>query len=195
VACSILIQFGPEARAAIPALLATASEKRGDSVDTVPILQEPDHLAIQALGRIAPNSESAGEVIAALNDLLQAEVPQTWNAAVDALERFGPAAASAIPELVRGLRKSIAADNPFLDGNRAARVLGRIGPGTGAAERAIKALTEAIRAGPAPTRTAAARAVGNFGPAAASAIPDLIRMLRQAPEPDPDGGAAAAALG
>ena len=74
-------------------------------------------------------------------------------------------------------------------------MLGRIAPGTGAAEQAIKALTEAIRAGPAPSQTAAARAVGNFGPAAASAIPDLIWMLRQAPEPHPDGGAAAAALG
>ena len=91
MACSILIQFGPEARAAIPALLATASEKRGDSVDAVPFVQDPDQLAIQALGRIAPNTKSAGGVIAALNDLLRAEVSQTWNAAVDALEGFGPA--------------------------------------------------------------------------------------------------------
>jgi HEAT repeat protein len=197
VACSVLIQFGPEARAAIPALLATASEKRSDPVDAVPFFQDPERLAIQALGRIAPNTESAGEVITALTDLLRAEVPRKWNAAVDALEGFGPAAASAIPELIRGLRKSITAEKPLLDGYRAARALGQIAPGTRAAEQAIEALTEALGAGPPVSRSAAARAVGEFGPASASAIPGLVRMLREAPEPDPYGGAtaAAAALG
>ena len=80
VACSVLIRFGPEAREAIPALLATAREKRSDSVDAAPLSQAPNLLAIQALGRIAPKTESAGEVITALNEILRAEDPPlgTW---------------------------------------------------------------------------------------------------------------------
>jgi HEAT repeat protein len=194
-ACTVLIQFGPEARGAIPALLATAGEKRSDSVDAVPFLQDQDYLAIQALGRIAPNTELAGEVITALTELLRAEVPYKWNAAVDALEGFGPAAASAIPELIRGLRTSITDERTLLDGSAAARALGRIAPGTGAAEQTIAALTEALEAGQPLSRSASARAVGNFGPAAASAIPKLVRMLRKATDPDPYGSDAAGALG
>ena len=72
---------------------------------------------------------------------------------------------------------------------------GRIAPGTRAAGPAIAALTEALRAGPPQIRSAAVRALGEFGAASASATPDLIRMLREAPEPDPFGGDAAVALG
>ena len=100
-----------------------------------------------ALGRIAPSTKSAGEAIAALDRLLRIR-PAEANfqiAAADALADFGPAAESAVPDLIQVLKES--------SGDRgvarqvmstAARALVRIAPGTPSSEEAMRALTEAL---------------------------------------------------
>jgi HEAT repeat protein len=196
VACPILMQFGPRARAAIPALIRAAQEKPDGSINAAPVFPDLAHLAIEALGRIAPGTDSASEVIAALNKILRAEDRSNWNSAVYALAGFGPAAASAVPELVRGLRESISASSPDVDGHSAAITLGRIAPGTQMAGLAIADLTEALRASSPTIQSGAAVALAEFGEASISAIPDLIRMLKEPHELVPSGDyEAAAALG
>jgi HEAT repeat protein len=196
VACSMLEKLGPEARAAIPALIATAREKRVDSAKSDLSNWVPDRLAIQALGRIAPKTESAGQALAALTELVRAEPRDKWRAAVDALGEFGPAAASAVPELIHALPKSLATDPQFRDPSSVTRALSRIAPGTKSAGQALAALIALLRAGNSSVRMAAADALRGFGPAAASAIPDLIRILEDPNETDTGGAeTAAGALG
>jgi HEAT repeat protein len=189
-ACSTLMQFGPEARAAIPALLATAREKRDGSVTATPSSPDLRHLAIEALGRIAPQTESAGEVITALIEILRAEDPSTWSTAVYALERFGAVADSVIPELIRVLRKNIAVESPLNCGSSAAMELGQFAPGTRADGPAIAVLTEALEAKSSMTRYGAAFALRKFGPGSTATIPRLRALTK-----DPDASVRQAASG
>jgi HEAT repeat protein len=84
-----------------------------------------------------------------------------------ALSRIGPAAAAAVPDLVRELG---AAND--VHRWRAARTLGRIGPG---AEPALAALTAALKDPSGAVRMHAARALGRIGPAAKPAAAALQR--------------------
>ena len=63
---------------------------------------------LRGVGRIAPRTKSAGEAIAALDKLLRIR-PDQENfqiAAADALADFGPAAESAVPDLIQILKES-----------------------------------------------------------------------------------------
>jgi len=195
VASSALMQLGPDARAAIPALIAVAREKPGDPANPEHGLWGPDRRAIEALGRIAPATEREGEAVAALVEVLRAPDASKWNSAIYALEPFGAAAAPAIPALIHLLRQSVTSQSPFVNGASVARALGRIAPGTESAVAAVAALNDLLRAD--QHRSAAAQALGEFGPAAASAIPDLIRILRTTADTDRDleAGHAAFCLG
>jgi HEAT repeat protein len=199
VTCSLLMQFGSDARAAVPELIATARHKQERPAQGAPSDPDPpnvNNLAIQALGRIAPQTESATEAIIALRDILRVEDRSTWNTAVYALEQFGHSAELAVPELIRGLHKATAGEDTMIDGYSAARALGKIAPGTPAAEQSIAALIEALAAGPPHIRYAVALALGEFGAASARAIPDLIRMLKNSSESEPSNADGAAfALG
>jgi HEAT repeat protein len=198
VACSVLMHLGAEARAAVPALIAVAREKRGDLPNSDHAAEDLGNLAIQALGRIAPGTDSAGEAVAALTEILRAQDASQWGSAVDALESFGQAAAPAIPELVRALRKSFVSGQPFIGSGTAATALGKIAPGTPLAGEAIAALVESLRAGPPDVQGHAADALADFGPAAAPAIPELVRMLQDPSDPArwsyPEGAARALGL-
>ena len=103
VACSMLEKLGPDARAAIPSLIATARERHSVSARPELANSSPDIRAIEALRRIAPKSEAASQVVAALTELILAKETDKWRAAVDALVGFGPDAASAVPELIRAV--------------------------------------------------------------------------------------------
>jgi HEAT repeat protein len=199
VTCSLLMQFGSDARAAVPELIAAARQKPGrpaESAPSDPELRDVNNLAIEALGRIAPQTESAALAITALRDILRVEDPSTWNTAVYAVEQFGRAALPVVPELIRGLHKTTTAEDTRIDGYSAARALGRIAPGTPAAEKSIAALSEALAAGPPHIRYAVASALGEFGAASARAIPDLIRMLKNSSESErSNADGAAIALG
>jgi HEAT repeat protein len=195
VACFVLMQLGAEARAAVPVLLAVAREKSGDLPNSDPAAKDLGDLAIQALGKIAPRTDSAGEAVAALTEILRAHDASQWGEAVYALESFGQAAAPAIPELVRALRKNLVSGQGFPASDTAATALGKIAPGTPLASEAIAALVQSLRAGPPEVQAQAVDALAEFGQAAAPAIPELIRMLQEPSDPArgsyPEGAARA----
>ena len=60
----------------------------------------------------------------------------------------------------------------------AAHLLGSLAPGTKSADEVIAALAEVVRSDHVSRRGSAARALAEFGPAAESAVPVLVRALR-----------------
>ncbi len=110
-----------------------------------------------------------------------------WNAA-DALADFGPAAESAVPDLILTIQEA-ARKKQYQVTWRAAVALGRIAPSTKSAGEAIAALQWLLRIRPAEAnfQIAAANALADFGPAAESAVPDLIQVLKESSD---DGGGA-----
>ncbi len=197
MACSMLGKLGPEARAAIPALVAMAREERGEALRPDRSNWSADTLAIEALGRIAPKTDSAGQVVAVLSGLVRTAPPDKKSVAIIALDGFGPAAESAVPDLIHVLPDGTDADAKRPDPFTVADALSRIAPGTKSAGEAIAALLGLLRAVSPRLRWAAAHALGAFGPAAESAVPDLIRMLVEATDADASGvdNPAASALG
>jgi HEAT repeat protein len=113
------------------------------------------------------------------------------------LAALGPAAHTAIPALVATMKEAIAGGHSTTAyGARTARALGRIAPrspeGQAKSADVIAALTEALNAPGMSIRTAAAEALGNFGPPAATAIPRLRELLHD--RDDRMQGAAKSAL-
>ena len=87
----ILGKCGPSAEVAIPALIRALKEAgHAHSVDL-------ELGAVRALGDIAPDTPGADEVVAALVPVLKSDSAHSRAAAAEALARFGPKAASAIP--------------------------------------------------------------------------------------------------
>jgi HEAT repeat protein len=85
--------FGPAAAPAVPRLVALARQ---------PTLRTHEELGFvaAALGQIAPGTPEEGRALAALVELLQSEPElQRVDTVIDALARFGPRAAVALPRL------------------------------------------------------------------------------------------------
>jgi HEAT repeat protein len=132
-----------------------------------------------ALGRIAPGTASAPEVIAALADFLHDPNPEAPRVAAHALGNFGPAAAGAVPDLVKAFRKVAAVkrhqrDPLALDWLAAA--LGRIAPGTPTAKVAVQVLSEALNSEDLEVQSAALKVLPQFGRDAKSALPRLAAL-------------------
>ncbi len=187
IAAETLGVLAVEAKTVIPLLIAMLKS------ETKRIAVDDEYVAIRSFDepacRLGPNKQ--GDPIRI--------------AAIQALGSFGDATVPALPALIGTLRDPDLRVRWF-----AAEALARIGP---AAKSAVPALIEAIRckgvaegAGDpldrqdegegmedGPIRLAAAMALGKIGPAANSAVPDLIAALS-----DPDSrvrGEAARALG
>ena len=136
--------------------------------------------AADLLGKIAPGTKSAGDVITALAEVVRSGHPSRRRSAFEALGEFGPAAEPAVPVIIRALREILArkGGSAFPGGFSAAMALGRIAPGTRSADEALAALIEALdpHAGSDAllnTRFGAMDALPAFGSRAASAIPRL----------------------
>ena len=67
--------------------------------------------------------------------------------------------------------------------HEAAKLLGEISPGSPTAGLVIDALTSVVRSATPQRRSSAAEALGEFGPSAAAAIPDLAQMLQAVDPP------------
>ena len=103
---------------------------------------------------------------------------------IDALRPFGPAARGAIPALIRVLQTPAGKDDRpdparsrrarYLRGSAASAAAGAAAPGTAFATDAIAALTHELDQG---RGISAAGALGEFGPAARTAAPALLRSL------------------
>jgi HEAT repeat protein len=129
---------------------------------------------------------------------------------VTLLGRLKPDPGAAVPALIPVLGEPIDSDVKAVErstvvydtyngpAHEAARALGAIAPGTPQAGAAMAALVEVVRSGPAQRKGSAAEALGAFGPAAVSAVPPLVSMLKEtatAKAPTRAGGSAAGALG
>jgi HEAT repeat protein len=169
LACRVLMTFGSEARAAVPALIAMAREEWSDSTVVDRQILDLDRSAIEALSKIALETESAGQVIAVLTELIQEKSPKRSAAAVAALGEFGPAAESAVPALIRLLPAPVVI-----------KALRRIATGPNSAGQVIAGLREVVRTGRPDMQWDAADVLADFGPAAESAVPDLILAIEEA---------------
>jgi HEAT repeat protein len=191
----LLGRLKPDPGAAVPVLLAILREAADPGVPAAGPDRgvaesgpNPGDAAAEALGRVAPGTPRAAEVMAALLEIVRSGPPRRRAAAAEALGDFGPAAVAAAPVLI-GLAKearSIEAVTPASDEATVAlgrtslaaiRALGKIAPGTPAADEALSAVIEALRAPWVGTRWQALRALPAFGPKAAAVLP-AIRELR-----------------
>ena len=174
MACRVLMTFGSEAHAAVPALIAVAREEWSDSTVVDRKVLALDRSAIEALSKIALETESAGQIIAVLTELIQETSPNRSAAAVAALGGFGPAAESAVPALIRALSWKQPPVGPVI------KALVRIASGPSSAGAVIAGLRGVVRTGRPVVQSDAADALAGFGPAAESAVPDLILAIEEA---------------
>jgi HEAT repeat protein len=133
-----------------------------------------DSLA-KALAKAAPPEEAVPLLI----EVLKRKRPGARSAAAAGLAELGAEAHAAIPTLLANLKEAIAAKgrSAAAYGSTTARALGRIAPRAPEVQvplqDVITALREALNLDAEPVLAAAAEALGNFGPTAASAVPRL----------------------
>jgi HEAT repeat protein len=187
----LLGRLGPDALAAIPALLRVLTEPTDENVAGID--KERENLARSAafaLGKIAPGSPSCEEVVTALTEVARSGHQISQGPAAWALSDFGMKAAAAVPVLIRMVRevkpaRGVGNPVPWAGGaareEAAARTLGLIAPDTPAADEAVTALVTLLECDWPPTRAAAIEALERFGAKAASAIPK-VRVLRDDPD-------------
>ena len=207
-AAELLGRIGPEAREAIPALIAVLNEpfdlEAWDQLKATGYNgMEPTWAAAVALGRMAPDRDAIAALVAAISPenfarytWTQIEVhvfqPPTSEAigrthkegsrilgALHSLEDIGPPALAAVPALISIYRDAIDSRNSMAHG-RIPIALGRIAPNSPAAPEAVAALIRAFDEQDTHLWKAAIDALGQFGPDAADAIPRL-RALRRDP--------------
>jgi HEAT repeat protein len=157
------------------------------------IAEHDDDPSVRAMSVYALNSRIRPPAVTAaavglLVPGLECRDAQVSVAVAPLLGRLGPDAVAAIPHLLCVLTepKPIDEERARFGNDRqnlaweAASALGRIAPGSASTEEVVKALTEVARAGPRTSQAAAASALSDFGPFAASAIPVLIQIVREA---------------
>ena len=174
-AVNALGSIGPEASAAIPALLALLDDKAEAHCGSVPVQICP--YAARALGRIGSDSAVAAPKIAAM---LSSESPELRLAAAEALGDLGPVARDFAPLLKARLKD----DDQYVRAH-AAIALSRIGEvDTSSVPQLVEALEiEQFGLWWGEPRYWAAEALGNFGPAAKEAIPALEKALKRPLDP------------
>ncbi len=191
-AISLLARFGQEAKDAVPRLIAVLDEPLATDGTTVgggrsalTRFTGPAHEAAKALGEIVPGSPLAGKSVAALSRVVRGEARQRRASAAYALGKFGAAAAPAIPDLVKMLEQ--ANDGTSMtestDTDAAAGALGQIAADASTSKKVLSALKESLRSGPKASRVPVIEAIGELGPKAATAAPE-IEALKNDPDPN-----------
>ena len=169
--------LGPDAVPAVPDLIKLMSQPIDSSKvgrgKAHPAGWDPAWAAAHGLGKIAPRTPVAGEVIEALIAVVRTGHPYRRVAAAQALGDFGPAAVAAIPALIDVFKKSAVTKADLADGAEIATALSKIAPGTPLADEAISCLIEALKAESEYARQQAINALLPFGQKAVVAIPRL----------------------
>jgi HEAT repeat protein len=179
-ATTILAALKADARAAIPELLRMLNEPLDSNVVSVMSPNgtfDPGCAAVFALGRIAPESPEAKQVITALIEVMRSGATSRGGWAAVALSEFGPAAAEAMPLLMKIIKE----DNPenkFERVSSAAIALGKIAPDLPTGDQAVAALRAALDTKDSMCRECAINALVNFGPRAAAAIPRIQELKK-----------------
>ncbi len=181
----------PRVATTIPALLNLLAVPQEDITPPSPGWQRWSAAvaAAELLGRLAPGTPSAGQVIMRLTELLPKNSGLLRWRAIAALGGFGPAAESAVPALIEVLRR---APEWSSDGTYIVKSLARIAPGTRSADAALAAVTGVLDSS-SIARLAALESLPAFGEKAQAVIPRL-RELCKPGHPQDIRRAAAAAL-
>ena len=188
-AISLLAALGPRAVEAIPALIAALDEPldsdrgvgRGGTGPIMTVFTGPAHEAAKALGEVARDTSSAGKAVDALAKIVRSGPPQRRASAADALGKFGPAAATAIPDLIQMLHEIDERKNapPNRDGDAAVQAMVQIAAGSPSLGSVITALRESLRSETSTYRAVVIRALEKLR--AKSAIAE-IRAQEQNPD-------------
>jgi HEAT repeat protein len=203
-AAQLLGRIGPDARAAIPVLIAVLKEPLGASYP------DPARGAARALGQMGPRREAIaalvevispekvernlsawqklGPLLAARKGLADSKPPALQVRAVGAeslrimaamhgLGDIGPPAVAAVPALISAYNKALGTHHTMTQ-VAIPMALGRIAPNSAAAPNAVAVLIRALDSKDPSVRLGAVEALGHFGTAAAAAIPKL-RALQE----------------
>jgi HEAT repeat protein len=166
---SVLLALG-EARPTSDALIDALMEETRENDPHIRLI------AASALGRMGPRAKRARPI--ALPILIQAlDNPRTKNSAAYVLGDIGPEAQEAIPKL----RRMAIEDSEFCRIN-AARALWKIGD----TDFVITTLIDLLKFSEAYGRCQAAKLLGEIGPPAELAIPDLEEILDNPPKKNPE---------
>jgi len=175
-----LAELGPAAREAEASVIAALNDKD-------PEVRYAAILALSAIGAESP---------AAVSALTQALQDQAWFVrfpATQALEKLGPKAKTAVPALIEALQpKDGVKDFRPIRCAQAAVALAKIDPAAKEIQNAIPLILEKLLGydgdGSDGARAVGATALGEIGPPAASAVPALVKRLK-----DEDGDVRVAA--
>jgi HEAT repeat protein len=205
-AAQLLGRVGPEARAAVPALIAVLNEP----LDAM--YPDPGRAAALALGQMGPSREAIAalvEVISPekveplldsfvhdLSDMgprdvdgrvfvavdVQVRLVETLRimAAIEGLGDIGPPAVAAVPAMIAVYRKALETRHSMAQPT-IPEALGRIAPNSAVAPDAVAALIRVLDSKNYPFHLGAVEALGHFGTDASAAIPRL-RALQQSPD-------------
>jgi HEAT repeat protein len=163
VALKLIAEIGPEAKPAVPTLIATIENSR-------PVMRFP---AVDALGAMGPEAETAiKQLSGALRDTKVHSFPFAHHAyclsdsAGIALRGIGPASSTTLIDALGDADERVVAN--------AANALGCL-PNAG--QKTVAALVETLNHSNESVRAMAAYALGRIGPAAAGAAPELASRL------------------
>ena len=187
----LLGRIGPEAKSAVPALLAILKQsfdlKDKKTTRLVNRTGDPACTAARALGQIGASEE----VIASLAEMLSSDVPEQVSCAALGLRDLGPPAVAALPRLIAAYDKVLKSKQHVIGQMSISDAIGRIAPKSESAPDAIAIMVRALDSGDEWVRRGAVQALGSFGEDAAAAIPKL-RTLERDPAKDVRVAASAA---
>jgi HEAT repeat protein len=158
-AAIVLAEIGPQAKAAVPALLET-------------LKKHPDNFIAMSLARLRPDADT---VVPTLVEMLRNENPEARMAAANLLTEFGPQAKAAVPALA-----DMRNDKDERVRTQTALALWKIDR---QAEPAVSALAEQLKKDDLQICLYAARTLREIGPPAEKAVPALIQVMRKRSEP------------
>ena len=174
----LLGRIGPEAKKAVPALLATLKEpfdlQEGNRARVFDGSRDLACVAAKALGQIGASED----VVASLARMLRSHVPERVSCAALALGNLGPRAVAAVPSLIAAYDRVLKSKQHDASHMSISYVIGRIAPQSASAPDAVAILVRALDSGDEWVRLGAVQALGSFGEDAAEAIPKL-RTLEQ----------------
>ncbi|MDR3634940.1 MAG: HEAT repeat domain-containing protein [Isosphaeraceae bacterium] len=175
-AAAILGEIGPEAAVGIPSLIRMLQEPVNsdrDGLRSDPASWDPSGQAALALGRVAPGTRRAHEVIGALTEVIRAPgLGRRRAMAAEALAEFDRKQLEpAVPVLLAVLTETVGIAGP--PAPSVCMALGRAAPGTPQAGEAVSALTAVLDSDWEYTRRNAAKALAGFGRQAGGALPRL----------------------
>jgi HEAT repeat protein len=176
VAAYLLGKIGPEAEAAVPALLEMLKESvrpvRGQSDPSQRASDSPPCRAARALGKIAKTDE----IIAAVAELLASEDVDMIAAAADGLADIGEPAVVALPALMTAYDRALRADEPYPLFFSVPRALWRIARNSPRAREVVDVLIASLDSKNASVRDLGACVLAKFGPTATAALPKLAAL-------------------